>query len=319
MLVTPSQQLSLEELVLLAADAAHGERQRPRPREHVRVFDGRFVANRVGAVEAPALDYAERFAVEAAMRVEPRQVVEVGDVDDQRVAFPAPARVAVEQFDAGADVRPLVRGNDAVGVRPFVLNHHVAGCLADLQVPAVIAARHADQQAAVFRIDVLQLGRGLHVVQELRAPLGGPRLVRDAPVGRVDEDLFRQPEPLGAAALHPGVDGVAAAVLDAVRGVGGAAVPVALQVGVAVRRARQVLCGRGQSAGPAGGKGRQHDRDGDQGAVALTHRILSCICGRRVTCRPPARVRSRRNTRTPATGYPLPGGDRAACSSSRAA
>ena len=38
-----------EEFVpLAAADAAHRERQRPRPGEHVRVLDGRFVAQRVG-------------------------------------------------------------------------------------------------------------------------------------------------------------------------------------------------------------------------------------------------------------------------------
>ena len=86
-------------------------------------------------------------------------------------------------------------------------------------------------------------------------------------------------------------------------------------------RARQAAEGQQQGEGQAGGargKGGQRGGDGDQGAVAWSHRRLPFGAGMRVTCPPPARFPSKRSTRTPATGCPLPGGGRAACSWSRA-
>ena len=69
----------------------------------VNTFGSSIVASycdRVGVAQRVALDHLQRLAVEVAGHVEPRAVVVVRDVDDQRVAFPAPARVAHPEIDA---------------------------------------------------------------------------------------------------------------------------------------------------------------------------------------------------------------------------
>ena len=57
----------------------------------LRVLDARAIFQRVRVQQPPAFDDVERVAVEVAGAVEPGLVVELGDVDHQRVAFPARA------------------------------------------------------------------------------------------------------------------------------------------------------------------------------------------------------------------------------------
>src|SRR6185503_19924772 len=64
----------------------------PWPREHLRILDVDFVIDHVRRDGRIAFDDVERIAVEVARAVEPGLVIEVRDVDDQRVAFPAPRR-----------------------------------------------------------------------------------------------------------------------------------------------------------------------------------------------------------------------------------
>ena len=63
----------------------------PRPREDLGILDRRLVANRVRIEHGVALDDVQGVAVKVARLVEPRQVAQVRDVDDERVALPAAA------------------------------------------------------------------------------------------------------------------------------------------------------------------------------------------------------------------------------------
>src|SRR5687767_15993597 len=67
------------------------------PREHLRVLDRRLVAQRVAVDQRVTLHHLQRLAMEVAGHVEPRAVVVVGHLDDQRVAFPPPPRVRSEE------------------------------------------------------------------------------------------------------------------------------------------------------------------------------------------------------------------------------
>src|SRR5687768_14507348 len=92
-------------LALVLEDAIHVflpvERHADLPcaREHFRILHGDLVAERVGVLEREPFLELQLFAMEVAGAVEPRLVVVVGHGDDQRVAFPAPARVAHPEID----------------------------------------------------------------------------------------------------------------------------------------------------------------------------------------------------------------------------
>src|SRR5436190_18752103 len=64
----------------------------PRSREHVRILDGGFIEEMVGARGGESLDNVQGVAVEISRAVEPGLVVETRGVDDQRFSFPVSVR-----------------------------------------------------------------------------------------------------------------------------------------------------------------------------------------------------------------------------------
>src|SRR5688572_18635517 len=78
-----------EYLVVFLFVAVDGIGHLPRAGKDRRVFERDLVVDAIGADQRPAFHDVQRVAMEASMRVDPRPVVEVGDVDNQRVAFPA--------------------------------------------------------------------------------------------------------------------------------------------------------------------------------------------------------------------------------------
>ena len=66
--------------------------------------------------------------------IEPRLRVVVGDVDDERVAVPAAARIAHPHIDPRARGRPGCRRDDAVGMRALEEDQHVVGRLENLDL-----------------------------------------------------------------------------------------------------------------------------------------------------------------------------------------
>ena len=74
---------------------------------------------------------------------------QVGDVDDQRIALPAPARVPFEEVDVGADMRAAIGGNDAIGVGILVEDEHMPGRLNNLKAPGQIRLRRRPVRNAV--------------------------------------------------------------------------------------------------------------------------------------------------------------------------
>ena len=151
--------------------------------------------------------------------VQPGSAVEVADVDDQRVAFPAAARVAVPR-PVVLRMRAVVGGNDADVVHRFVQQRHVLLVLDDLHriEPAGLIERARNPGQMATRLGILvaasaggrpSLGFGLRRVLVLRrrratarapsvaaasAPAGGE--IR--PVERSDEQALK-----AAGALHP--------------------------------------------------------------------------------------------------------------------
>ena len=76
----------------------------PGPGPHRRIFDRHGIFERIGTGAPPALDQ---------MKVLARALVvglrtEVGDVDDEGVALPTPARIAIPLAHAGRQMRPPV-------------------------------------------------------------------------------------------------------------------------------------------------------------------------------------------------------------------
>ena len=90
----------------------------PGPGEDLRILDRHLVLNGIGIAHRVPLDEFQRVAVEVARRVEPRLFVVVGHLDDERVAFPAAARIAHPRLEASVVRRP-VRVNQPVDLRPF--------------------------------------------------------------------------------------------------------------------------------------------------------------------------------------------------------
>src|SRR5205814_9426548 len=73
-------------------------------------------------------------------------ILEVGRLDDQRLAFPMAARVAHVGADALANVRARIDGNDAGLVNHLVANRDEAGALVDLIGAAVDRRHHRARQ-----------------------------------------------------------------------------------------------------------------------------------------------------------------------------
>src|SRR5262245_11142354 len=78
-----------EYLVVRLFVAVDLKRHPPRPGKDLRIFERCFIFDAIRADQRPAFHHVQCIAVEASMRVDPRSVVEVRDINDQRVAFPA--------------------------------------------------------------------------------------------------------------------------------------------------------------------------------------------------------------------------------------
>src|SRR5438132_649583 len=97
----------LDDLEIRLQTAVDRHADLPGTREHRRVLDGRFVVEMIGVDGRVALDDMKLVAVVVAGIVQPRLIVEVLDVDDQRITFPPAPRVAhpeVERLDMRAAV-----------------------------------------------------------------------------------------------------------------------------------------------------------------------------------------------------------------------
>src|SRR5439155_372207 len=117
---------------------------------HLGIVDRYLVVDRVLVHPRETLDHMERFALRNAADAPGSRtggdgplVVVVRRLDDQRVAFPASAWIAVPQADIPADVRTSVHRDDAGLVNHLVRNHHEAGTLDDLVRVVVPGREHA--------------------------------------------------------------------------------------------------------------------------------------------------------------------------------
>ena len=126
-------------------------------------------------------------AVKVARLVEPGTVVVILDVHDERVAFPAAARVAHPEVDAFQS-RRAVRVDRAMHLRPLERHRDVVGRLEDLERELhVHDARHARQVTVRQRVGGEAILRVLDLL--LRRPflVGNRSALHDAFAGRQAE------------------------------------------------------------------------------------------------------------------------------------
>src|SRR4249920_677048 len=84
----------LEQLSVLLFMSIEEHAHLPGPREPLRILDRGFVPDVIRSRRGVALDDMQRIAVKITGSIEPGLIVEVGDVDDERVAVPSAAGVA---------------------------------------------------------------------------------------------------------------------------------------------------------------------------------------------------------------------------------
>ena len=180
----------LEDLVRRIA--VQRNRDRPRPRIHVRILDRDLVGNRVRVGAREAFDQAQRAAVRDAPDAcrrgvgrDPSLVVEVRRLDDQRVAVPAAPRISRPRADARVEVRSSVDGNDPRLMDHLVDNRHVSRRLHNLVGVVVAGRKHSARTARDAAIPrAHQLVRVF--VGQIAIPRGlRLRLERYAPVRRI--------------------------------------------------------------------------------------------------------------------------------------
>src|SRR4029453_1947737 len=90
-LVVKREAFVFEDLRIWFAMAVQHHADAPGTREHFRILDGHLIRDVVAIEWREALHQMQLLAVKVSGAVEPRLVVEVDDVDDERVAFPAGA------------------------------------------------------------------------------------------------------------------------------------------------------------------------------------------------------------------------------------
>src|SRR5207253_4219494 len=153
----------VDQFVLQLQRNHHGPRRGPRRR----------VVHRELVFEDLRPDAREALG-EPQVLVRPREIAlrrEVRRVDDERVAFPVSARVAVPAADAGVEVRAAVERNDARVVRHLAEDGDVAGRLDDLEVTVVtgLQSRNAEVHAALTGREHFRIFEGVSLaVLDLR-------------------------------------------------------------------------------------------------------------------------------------------------------
>ena len=262
----------------------HRDRRAPFRRPRRGIVDRELVLQRVRIDAAEALDQVQVLRRAA----EPGLLREVGGVHHERVAFPVADRIAGQRSDVRRRVRPPVQRDEAGAVDHLVEDQHGVLRLHQLHV-VVVGAR--DHRRPRVEADDAALGeRTLFRVVVLAAPRRVARLRRrrhrrHAAVGRIDDQrrllrdaLAEVPPEVVVGALDVGRGAAAAVVLVAgldpllrelfgllvaERALAGeraralewrelGEVPRALEVGVAVRRARHLrLRASGRSADTA--------------------------------------------------------------------
>src|SRR5262249_62176094 len=92
----------------------------PGSREHFWIFDRHGVADVIGIDQRIAFYQVQSIAVKVAGSVKPGPVVQMGHVDDERVPFPASARIAKPPIDAARWMWSTGCENEANGMHVLV-------------------------------------------------------------------------------------------------------------------------------------------------------------------------------------------------------
>ena len=137
--------------------AMHQHVDFPGPAVSLRVIDGGFVVDGVGAEARVALDDVQLIAVRVARRIEPGFIVEVGDIDHQGIALPMAHGIAHGEVDA-VQMRAGAGGYVSDVVQVLVQEDDDAGMLEDPDRKRHVAdARNAGHHAVDDGIDARAL------------------------------------------------------------------------------------------------------------------------------------------------------------------
>src|SRR5207244_3745176 len=129
------------------------QQERPRSRPHRRIVDRRFVVDGLRADAREALDEMQASLRDAS---ELLLVREVRRIDDQGVALPVTARVAVPLPDLLVEMRTAVQRDDAA-IELLVLKDDVVGRLKNLCAAVVVLrkSRHHTRDAARVGVEFI--------------------------------------------------------------------------------------------------------------------------------------------------------------------
>src|SRR5438094_134244 len=120
-----------------AWDFSHRNLSRPRTRPGLRIVDGELVFDGLRVNSSEAFDHAQPIADNPVETPNQRLVVEIGGLDDERIAVPAAARVPQPLTDTWPDVRATVHRYDSHFVDVFLETSHILRRLHDLVVVVV--------------------------------------------------------------------------------------------------------------------------------------------------------------------------------------
>src|SRR5215813_2480406 len=132
-LVVKPEAFVFQDLKVWFAMAVQHHAHAPRSGEYLRVLDRHLIRDVVAIERGEALNQMQLLAVKVSGTVEPCFVVEVDVVDDERVAFPAAARVAHPPVDVAWRMLRPVGVDGACGMHVLEQHRDHVRCLKDLK------------------------------------------------------------------------------------------------------------------------------------------------------------------------------------------
>ena len=163
-------------------------------RERRGILYGELIVNRVTCGPSVPFDDVQvpPGTATAVVRVEHDEVVIIRDIHDERVAFPAPARVAHPLPHSVGEVRATVERNHADFVDHLLENRHILRRLKNVNVVVVATWQlgRAPRQAALGEVSILgppsEVARGLRHSNCTLLPFW--RQGRNPSIGRIDDE-----------------------------------------------------------------------------------------------------------------------------------
>src|SRR5262245_60573965 len=122
-----------QNVITLPGIASYGESDSPGAGIDGRIFDAGFVLDRVGIDRRVTLDDMEGIGGEVTRHVQPCFSIEIGHVDDKRVAFPSTDGISLPKLDGSRQMLGSFHTDVAVRMFSLVKDHEMSSRLNNLK------------------------------------------------------------------------------------------------------------------------------------------------------------------------------------------